>query len=234
MRFSISRYDPDKDVKSYMQDYEIELAPTDKMLLDALIHIKSVDDSLSLRRSCREGVCGSDGMNINGRNGLACITPLAGLKGLQYLELSKNQLVDVAPLAGLTDLSALYLGGNRIEDVNPLASLTRLASLALGGNQIKDVGALEKLTKLSTLDLRDNQVEDVRPLTKQPDLKILMIERNQIKDLTPLVDAAKADAAGARSFAPYLRLYLDGNPLPEDVRAPQLEALKAAGVRVEG
>lgn len=80
MRFSIYRFDPDKDVKPYMQEYDIKLEPADKMLLDALIRIKTVDDSLSLRRSCREGVCGSDGMNINGRNGLACITPVSELK----------------------------------------------------------------------------------------------------------------------------------------------------------
>ncbi len=80
MRFSIYRFDPDKDVKPYMQEFDIMLEPADKMLLDALIRIKTVDDSLSLRRSCREGVCGSDGMNINGRNGLACITPVSELK----------------------------------------------------------------------------------------------------------------------------------------------------------
>ena len=91
MRFSISRYDPDKDDKPYMQNYDIELESTDKMLLDALIRIKTVDDSLSLRRSCREGVCGSDAMNINGRNGLACITPIASLK----------EPVEIRPLPGL-------------------------------------------------------------------------------------------------------------------------------------
>ncbi len=81
VRFEIYRYDPDKDAKPYMQKLEVTLQPTDKMLLDALIRIKSdVDDSLSLRRSCREGVCGSDAMNINGRNGLACITNLRDLK----------------------------------------------------------------------------------------------------------------------------------------------------------
>ncbi len=74
MRFKIYRYDPDKDSKPYMQDYELQLEPSDSMLLDALIRIKAQDDSLSLRRSCREGVCGSDAMNINGKNGLACIT----------------------------------------------------------------------------------------------------------------------------------------------------------------
>lgn len=81
MRFSIYRYDPDKGEKPSMQDYELEPEHGDRMLLDALVRLKASDDSLSFRRSCREGVCGSDAMNINGRNGLACITPLAGLKG---------------------------------------------------------------------------------------------------------------------------------------------------------
>ncbi len=80
MLFKIYRYDPDKDAKPYMKEYEVELGPNDRMLLDALIRIKEMDDSLSLRRSCREGVCGSDAMNINGKNGLACITNLADLK----------------------------------------------------------------------------------------------------------------------------------------------------------
>src|SRR5208283_369571 len=81
LKFQIYRYDPDKDAKPYMQDLTVELLPTDKMLLDALQRIKAdVDDSLALRRSCREGVCGSDAMNINGRNGLACVTRLVDLK----------------------------------------------------------------------------------------------------------------------------------------------------------
>ena len=80
MRLSIYRYNPDVDAKPYMQDYDIELEPTDRMLLDALTRLKSVDDTFSFRRSCREGVCGSDAMNINGKNGLACITKIADLK----------------------------------------------------------------------------------------------------------------------------------------------------------
>jgi succinate dehydrogenase / fumarate reductase iron-sulfur subunit len=81
VRFSIYRYDPDKDTKPYMQELSVELQATDKMLLDALMRIKqSADDSVAFRRSCREGVCGSDAMNINGKNGLACITNLRDLK----------------------------------------------------------------------------------------------------------------------------------------------------------
>lgn len=80
MKFSIYRYNPDVDKKPYMQDYDIALGDDDQMLLDALIRIKDLDDSLSLRKSCREGVCGSDSMNINGKNGLACITKLSELQ----------------------------------------------------------------------------------------------------------------------------------------------------------
>ena len=92
MKFQIYRYDPDKDKKPYMQDLEVTLKDTDKMLLDALQRIKAdVDDSLALRRSCREGVCGSDAMNINGKNGLSCTTNLNELK----------QPIVLRPLPGL-------------------------------------------------------------------------------------------------------------------------------------
>ena len=80
MKFSISRYDPDQDAKPYLKAYDIDILPSDRMLLDVLLRIKAQDPSLSLRKSCREGVCGSDAMNINGRNGLACITRVQDLK----------------------------------------------------------------------------------------------------------------------------------------------------------
>lgn len=81
MEFSIYRYNSETKAAPFMQDYEIDL-DKDKavMLLDALRIIKTKDETLSFRRSCSEGVCGSDAMNINGRNGLACITRLHELK----------------------------------------------------------------------------------------------------------------------------------------------------------
>ena len=80
MKFSIYRFNPDQDRKAYMQDYEIALLDSDRMLLDVIIRLKAQDETLSFRKSCREGVCGSDAMNINGRNGLACITRIFDLK----------------------------------------------------------------------------------------------------------------------------------------------------------
>ena len=79
MRLSIFRYDPERDTQGRMQDYEIEPQPHEAMLLDLILRLKRDDDSLTIRRSCREGVCGSDAININGRNGLACITPIRSL-----------------------------------------------------------------------------------------------------------------------------------------------------------
>ncbi len=91
MKFKIYRYDPDTDAKPYYKEYDVALEPSDRMLLDALIRIKNIDDTLALRKSCREGVCGSDAMNINGKNGLACITKIADLK----------EPVELKPLPGL-------------------------------------------------------------------------------------------------------------------------------------
>jgi len=92
MRFSIYRYNPESDNAPSMKDYDLEIpAGSDMMLLDALILLKEKDPTLAFRRSCREGVCGSDGLNINGKNALACITPVSELG---------NKVV-VRPLPGL-------------------------------------------------------------------------------------------------------------------------------------
>lgn len=80
MTFSIYRFDPDKDQKPRMQDYQLDIETIKgKMLLNALEAIKEQHPDIGFRRSCGEGVCGSDGLNINGTNGLACITRLHDL-----------------------------------------------------------------------------------------------------------------------------------------------------------
>ena len=78
VHLKIYRYDPDTGEPPRMQDYIVQAGYKGTMVLDLLMQIKSdIDDSLSFRRSCREGVCGSDAMNINGKNGLACVAPIA-------------------------------------------------------------------------------------------------------------------------------------------------------------
>jgi succinate dehydrogenase / fumarate reductase iron-sulfur subunit len=111
--FEVYRYNPDTDQAPYMQSYELELDGSERMLLDALIKLKKLDETLSFRRSCREGICGSDGMNINGKNGLACLISLKSLP---------NKIV-VRPLPGLpvirdlvVDMSMFY---RQYEKVQP-------------------------------------------------------------------------------------------------------------------
>ena len=105
MQFSIYRYNPEQDRAPYMQRFELARTPPGMMLLEALVALKRQDETLSFRRSCQEGVCGSDGMNINGRNGLACITPVSELK----------EPIEIRPLPGMpvvrdlvVDLSGFY------------------------------------------------------------------------------------------------------------------------------
>jgi succinate dehydrogenase / fumarate reductase iron-sulfur subunit len=92
-KVSIYRYNPEVDDKPYMKDYKIKLNENeDMMVLDVLMRLKIEDPTISFRRSCREGVCGSDGFNINGKNGLGCITPISSLKS--------NKII-IRPLPGM-------------------------------------------------------------------------------------------------------------------------------------
>ncbi len=120
MKVSIYRYNPETDREPYMKEYEVDTGGKDLMVLDVLNLVKEQDDSLVYRRSCREGVCGSDGMNINGKNGLACITPLS-LAGPGVLEGRKALIL--RPLPGLpvvrdlvVDMTMFY---NQYEKVQP-------------------------------------------------------------------------------------------------------------------
>lgn len=108
MQVSIYRYNPDVDESPKMREMSIDLPEgKDLMVLDVLELLKTQDEGLTYRRSCREGVCGSDGLNMNGKNGLACITPVS--------EVVKNDKLVLRPLPGLpvirdlvVDMSQFY------------------------------------------------------------------------------------------------------------------------------
>ena len=115
LQVSVYRYDPAKDAAPYMQDYNLDTGGKDVMVLDVLEMLKAQDPSLAYRRSCREGVCGSDGMNINGKNGLACIKPLSEAA-------PRNKLV-LRPLPGLPVIRDLVIDMEQFyEKYSPNAS----------------------------------------------------------------------------------------------------------------
>jgi succinate dehydrogenase / fumarate reductase iron-sulfur subunit len=81
-RFRIYRYDPDSGENPRLDSYDVDMASCGPMVLDALIKVKNeMDSTLTFRRSCREGICGSCSMNIDGTNTLACTKPLEEIRG---------------------------------------------------------------------------------------------------------------------------------------------------------
>jgi succinate dehydrogenase / fumarate reductase iron-sulfur subunit len=131
LQVSIYRYNPGTDSEPYMQDVQVDTGGKDLMVLDVMELIKSQDTSVAYRRSCREGVCGSDGVNMNGVNGLACVTPLSKA-------VKDNRLV-LRPLPGLpvvrdlvVDMSLFYAQYEKVQPYlqndTPAPAIERLQS----------------------------------------------------------------------------------------------------------
>ena len=128
--FKIYRYDPESGANPRYDRYTIDLDKTGPMVLDALIKIKNeIDPTLTFRRSCREGICGSCAMNMGGTNGLACTTAIEDLKGeiritpLPHMEVVKDLVPD------LTHVYAQYaLIQPWLKAVSPAPSRERLQS----------------------------------------------------------------------------------------------------------
>ncbi|MBB3141183.1 succinate dehydrogenase iron-sulfur subunit [Halomonas organivorans] len=131
LQVSLYRYNPETDSAPYMEEFQVDTQGRDLMVLDVLHMVKEQDNGLAFRRSCREGVCGSDGMNMNGKNGLACITPLS--------EVVKKGKLTLRPLPGLpvirdlvVDMGLFYKQYERIQPYlqndNPAPAIERLQS----------------------------------------------------------------------------------------------------------
>ena len=132
LQVSLYRYNPETDEAPYMQDFSGDTGGRDLMVLDVLELIKADHDgSVTYRRSCREGVCGSDGLNMNGKNGLACITPLS--------ESVKGDKLVIRPLPGLpvirdlvVDMSLFYAQYEKVQpylqNPTPAPAIERLQS----------------------------------------------------------------------------------------------------------
>ncbi|MEJ2443077.1 MAG: succinate dehydrogenase iron-sulfur subunit [Exilibacterium sp.] len=131
LKVEVYRYNPDTDKTPYMKTYKVDTQGKDLMVLDVLEMLKAQDPSLAYRRSCREGVCGSDGMNINGKNGLACVRPLS--------ECVKHNTLILRPLPGLpvirdlvVDMSQFYTQYEKItpflQNDTPPPAIERLQS----------------------------------------------------------------------------------------------------------
>lgn len=189
-----------------------------------------------------------------GKNEIADVSPLAGLKKLQSITLSNNQIKDIKPLEELTavqlldlsgnqvesleaitkmsNLRSLWMADNKIKSLQPVTQLPKIWSLHVAGNGLTDISPVGSLKWLTNLDIDRNEVTSLESLKPLTELDILLVRDNKISDLQPLVEMCQKDAEGEKRFAPYLRLYLKGNPLSEAAKGEQLEKLKSIGVRV--
>ena len=147
--------------------------------------------------------------------GLADVSALAGLTGLEVLDLSGNAVADAWPLAELLSVKRLDLSDNRIADLSALAGLTRLEVLLLDGNAVADLGPLSQLPRLAHLGLSRNGIGDVTLLADLPALERLDLSGNAVSEVAPLGDLGRL-----------VWLDLTGNPLADAVPLGRLTRLR--------
>ena len=143
------------------------------------------------------------------RGSLRDISPLRGLKNLELLRLSHNDIIDISPLAGLTNLKHLFISHNQIENVEAVKNLTNLESLDFARNKgpkrISDITPISNLTKLKLLGLSDANIPNISVLKNLVNLETFMSDHSQLEDISALKNAKNLT-----------KLYLDGNKI-EDV-----------------
>ncbi|WP_051394445.1 leucine-rich repeat domain-containing protein [Rhodobacter capsulatus] len=131
------------------------------------------------------GLTGLQRLNLN-RTAVSDLTPLAGLAALRVLSLDQTATRDLSPLAGLTALESLLLDQTDIRNLTPLAGLTALSELVLYGTAVSDLSPLAGLTALKSLWLDQTEVSDLSPLAGLTALEILALGQTRVRDLTPL------------------------------------------------
>ncbi|MBL9170705.1 MAG: leucine-rich repeat domain-containing protein [Verrucomicrobiales bacterium] len=244
----------DKNLESAVRRYVFEKRDTDKPIVEAdVVNLSTLEarglgiTNLAGLEKCRslalidlsrnriKDVSALKGLGMLqsltlSDNALEDIAPLASLPSLQYLELSRNRLKTLEAVRGLTNLNALYASSNRIADLSPVLGLRRLSSLYLDDNKLKSIEGIGTLKALFTLSLNRNSIADLAPLDGVGTLFNLFIEGNRIRNLTPLIEIAKKDTE--HRFAPFLTVYLKGNPLSSKARKEQIDELKAIGTKV--
>lgn len=164
-------------------------------------------------------------------NRIKDITALGTIPALQYIELSRNQVTNLAPLAACTNLASIYASDNELTSISDITSLPRLVSLYADGNHLKSIEGVDNLKGLSSVSFSRNEISDITPLTSLRAPHFFLLETNKIRDIAPLYSACTNDDAGQRNFAPFLNLYLKGNPLSSESKK-RLEQLREIGTKV--
>lgn len=113
-----------------------------------------------------------------------CVFP--HLTSLRHLYLAGGELSDLSPIAGLKQLEGLRASMNQVANITPLAAMVKMDRLDLGRTQVRDLSPLKGMTKLTELMLDDTPVDDLSPLASLASLERLSIKRTRVSDVSPL------------------------------------------------
>ncbi len=157
--------------------------PEEIFELERALGIDSVDDYVWDGEKVTE-------LKIWGRM-LKDISPIAQLKSLEILDLSKNRITDISPLKNLDKLTTINLSDNKVSDLTSIMKLEKLTSLVLSTNEISDISPLTKLKSINSIVLNDNLITNILPFKKVLYLSELSLSGNRINDISPLKNLKK-------------------------------------------
>ena len=212
-------YRKDKnDTEIYEKDMEqlesFAIRGFDEETFESFVGDQQIKSIVGLEKAVNLKQLTISGNPDDSRGALRDISPLRGLKNLELLRLSHNDIIDISPVAGLTNLKHLFLSHNqikkidavknltnlesldfarnmgeeRISDISPIANLTKLKLLGLSDANIPDISILKNLVNLETFMANDSKIEDISVLKNAKNLRLLYVEKNKISDVSVVKD----------------------------------------------
>ena len=212
-------YRKDKnDTEIYEKDMEqlesFAIRGFDEETFESFVGDQQIKSIVGLEKAVNLKQLTISGNPDDSRGALRDISPLRGLKNLELLRLSHNDIIDISPVAGLTNLKHLFLSHNqikkidavknltnlesldfarnmgeeRISDISPIANLTKLKLLGLSDTNIPDISILKNLVNLETFMANDSKIEDISVLKNAKNLRLLYVEKNKISDVSVVKD----------------------------------------------
>ena len=212
-------YRKDKnDTEIYEKDMEqlesFAIRGFDEETFESFVGDQQIKSIVGLEKAVNLKQLTISGNPDDSRGAVRDISPLRGLKNLELLRLSHNDIIDISPVAGLTNLKHLFLSHNqikkidavknltnlesldfarnmgeeRISDISPIANLTKLKLLGLSDANIPDISILKNLVNLETFMANDSKIEDISVLKNARNLRLLYVEKNKISDVSVVKD----------------------------------------------
>ena len=228
-------YRKDKnDTEIYEKDMEqlesFAIRGFDEETFESFVGDQQIKSIVGLEKAVNLKQLTISGNPDDSRGALRDISPLRGLKNLELLRLSHNDIIDISPVEGLTNLKHLFLSHNQIKNIDAVKNLTNLESLDfarnIGEERISDISAIANLTKLKLLGLSDANIPDISVLRNLVNLETFMANDSRIEDISVLKNARNlkilyldknkiTDVSVVKDLVELTELYLRNNNISE-------------------